>query len=64
MLSTEVLAVYRIKLVILVNFIGTFITLSLSIILIHQNMLGVGVGWMLGQGIISVICLLFIKKLL
>jgi O-antigen/teichoic acid export membrane protein len=55
---------HRIKLIILVNFIGASIILPLSIMLIHQNLLGIGVGWMLGQGIISVIYLLFIKKLL
>jgi len=55
---------HRIKLVILVNLLGASIILSLSIMLIHQNLLGIGVGWMLGQGIISVIYLLFIKKLL
>ena len=55
---------HRIKLIILVNFIGASIILSLSIIFIHNNLLGIGVGWMLGQGIISVIYLLFIKKLL
>jgi len=54
----------RIKLIILVNFIGASIVFSLSIMLIHQNLLGIGAGWMLGQGIISVIYLLFIKKLL
>jgi O-antigen/teichoic acid export membrane protein len=55
---------HRIKLIILVNFIGASIILSLSIMLIHQNLLGIGVGWVMGQGIISVIYLLFIKKLL
>ena len=55
---------HRIKLIILVNFIGASIILSLSIILIHQNLLGIGVGWVLGQGTISIIYLFFIKKLL
>ena len=55
---------HRIKLIILVNFIGTSIILSLSIMLIHQNLLGIGIGWVMGQGIISVIYLLFTKKLL
>jgi O-antigen/teichoic acid export membrane protein len=55
---------HRIKLIILVNFIGASIILSLSIMLIHQNLLGIGVGWVMGRGIISVIYLLFIKKLL
>jgi len=55
---------HRIKLMILINFIGAFIILSLSIMLIHQNLLGVGVGWVMGQGTISVIYLLFIKKIL
>ena len=39
---------HRIKLIILVNFIGASIVLSLSIIFIHNNLLGIGVGWMLG----------------
>ena len=55
---------HKIKLIIIVNFISASIILSLSIILIHQNLLGIGISWMLGQGIISVIYLLFIKKLL
>jgi O-antigen/teichoic acid export membrane protein len=55
---------HRIKLMILVNFIGASIILSLSIMLIHQNLLGIGIAWVMGQGISSVIYLLFIKKLL
>jgi O-antigen/teichoic acid export membrane protein len=55
---------HRIKLMILINFIGASIILSLSIMLIHQNLLGVGVGWVMGQGTISVIYLLFVKKIL
>ena len=54
----------KIKLIILMSFIGTSIILSLSIMLIHQNLLGIGVSWLLGQGITSLIFLLFIKKLL
>jgi len=53
---------HRIKLIILVNLLGTSIILSLSIMLIHQNLLGVGVGWVMRQGTISVIYLLLIKK--
>jgi len=55
---------HRIKLIILVNLLGASIILSLSIALIHQNLLGVGIGWILGQGTISVIYLLFMKKFL
>jgi len=55
---------HRIKLMILVNFIGASIILSLSIMLIHKNLLGIGVGWILGQGIISVIYLFFMKRFL
>jgi len=54
----------KIKLIILMSFIGASIILSLSIMLIHQNLLGIGVAWILGQGITSLIFLLFIKKLL
>jgi O-antigen/teichoic acid export membrane protein len=45
---------HRIKLIILVNFISASIVLSLSIIFIHNNLLGTGIGWMLREGIISV----------
>jgi len=55
---------HRVKLIILVNFIGAFITLSLSVILAHQNLLGIGIAWIVGQGAISTIYLFFIKKLL
>ena len=55
---------HRIKLMILVNFIGASIVLSLSIIFIHNNLFRIGICWMLGQGTISLIYLLFIKKLL
>ena len=55
---------HKIKLIILVNFIGTSIILSLSTLLIHQFLLGVGISWALGQGITSIIFLFFIKKLL
>jgi O-antigen/teichoic acid export membrane protein len=55
---------HRIKLIILANFIGTSIILSLSIIFIHYSLLGIGAGWLLGQGMASVIYLFFIKKFL
>jgi len=55
---------HKIKLIILVNFIGAFIILSLSTLLIHQNLLGVGIAWVIGQGVVSGIYLIFIKKLL
>jgi O-antigen/teichoic acid export membrane protein len=57
----------KIKLMILLSLINAFVILSLSVILIKMNLfgvVGVGIGWTVGQGIISVIYLLFIKKLL
>jgi len=57
----------KIKLLILLSLINTTIILSLSAILIKMNLfgiVGVGIGWILGKGIISVIYLLFMKKLL
>ena len=57
----------KIKLLILLSLINTTVILSLSVILIKMNLfgvVGVGIGWIVGQGIISVIYLLFIKKLL
>jgi len=38
----------KIKLIILMSFIGASIILSLSIMLIHQNLSGTGVGWVMG----------------
>ena len=58
---------HKIKLIILLSLINVTVILSLSIILIKMNLfgvVGVGIGWIVGQGIISVIYLLFIKKLL
>ena len=58
---------YRIKLLILLSFVSTTVILSLSVFFIKMNLfgvVGVGIGWIVGQGIISVIYLLFIKKLL
>ena len=55
---------HRIKLIILVNFIGASIILSLSALLAHQSLLGVGIAWIVGQGAISAIYLFFLKKLL
>ena len=57
----------KIKLMILLSLISTTVILSLSVFLIKMNffgVVGVGIGWIVGQGIISVIYLLFIKKLL
>ena len=57
----------KIKLLILLSLIKTTVILSLSVFFIKMNLfgiVGVGIGWMLGQGIISVIYLLFTKKLL
>ena len=57
----------KIKLLILLSLINTTVILSLSVFFIKMNLfgvVGVGIGWIVGQGIISVIYLLFIKKLL
>jgi O-antigen/teichoic acid export membrane protein len=57
----------KIKLMILLSLINTTVILSLSVFFIKMNLfgiVGVGIGWIVGQGIISVIYLLFIKKLL
>jgi O-antigen/teichoic acid export membrane protein len=57
----------KIKLMILLSLINAFVILSLNVILIKMDLfgvVGVGIGWTVGQGIISVIYLLFIKKLL
>jgi len=58
---------HKIKLLILLDFINASAILSLSVFLLKMNLfgvVGVGIGWIVGQGIISVIYLLFINKLL
>ena len=55
---------HRIKLIILINFIGTFIILSLSVMMSHQNLLGIGIAWAIGQGIVALIYLVQIKRFL
>ncbi len=57
----------KIKLMILLSLINTTVILSLSVFLIKMDLFGivrVGISWIVGQGIISVIHLLFTKKLL
>lgn len=56
---------YKIKLMILLSFVISFIILSLSIILLKMNLfgiVGVGIGWIVGQGVIALIYLFLIKK--
>jgi len=57
----------KIKLMILLSLINAFVILSLSVFFIKMNLfgvVGVGIGWIVGRGITSVIYLSFIKKLL
>jgi O-antigen/teichoic acid export membrane protein len=55
---------HRIGSIILVNFIGVSIILSLSTILIHRNLLGIGVAWVTGYGAMTLIYLFLLKRLL
>ena len=58
---------HKIKLLILVCLIATTVILSLSAILMKINsfgIIGVGIGWTVGQGITALIYLLLIKRLL
>ena len=54
---------HRVKLIILVNLVGTTTILLLSSLLGNQNLLGIGTAWIIGQGLVSVICLVLIRKL-
>lgn len=53
---------HRVKQIILINIIGTATILGLSIILSSQNLIGIGIAWIIGQGLISVIYLFCNKK--
>jgi len=56
---------YKIKLMILLSFVTSFVILSLSIILLKMNLFGVvgiGISWIVGQGVLALIYLFLIKK--
>jgi len=58
---------HKIKLLILLSLIDTTIILSLSIFFIKMNLfgfVGIGIGWIVGQGTTSLIYLFLIKRLL
>lgn len=55
---------HKIKLLILVNFVGALLILNLSYYLLPKELLGIGFAWLIGQGIISTIYLLSFKKVL
>jgi len=55
---------HKVKIMIMLNIISTMIIFSLSLVLINFNLLGIGISWFVGQGIITCIYLLLIKNLL
>lgn len=58
---------YRIKLMVLLSIINTIVILSLSVILIKFSglgIIGVGISWIIGQSIITLIYIFIIKKFL
>ena len=50
--------------IILVNFIGAFIILSLSTMLAYQNLLGMGIAWIIAQTIVAILYLILVRKLI
>ena len=58
---------HKIKLLILLSLINTTVILSLSVFFIKMNLfgvVGVGIGWIVGQGTTSLIYLFLIKRFL
>ena len=58
---------HKIKLLILLSLINTTVILSLSVFFIKMNLfgiVGVGIGWIVGQGTTALVFLFLIKKLL
>lgn len=53
---------HKVKQIILINLIGTAVVLGLSIILSYQNLIGIGIAWIVGQGLISTIYLFCNKR--
>jgi O-antigen/teichoic acid export membrane protein len=51
----------KIKELIFINFIGALLILGLSYLLISKGLLGIGIAWVVGQGIVSLIYLVHTK---
>jgi O-antigen/teichoic acid export membrane protein len=55
---------HKIKLMILINFIAAFTIIYLSNMLSHQDLLGIGVAWFIGQSIVAFIYALMIRNII
>lgn len=53
---------HKVKQIILINFIGTATIFGLSMVLTSRHLVGVGIAWIIGQGLISAIYLFCNKK--
>lgn len=53
---------HKIKLLILINFMGAAVILSLSAVLSHQNLFGIGIAWIIGQGTVALVYLFSFKN--
>jgi O-antigen/teichoic acid export membrane protein len=65
--STILVIKHKIRLIIFLSLITTAVILSLSVIFIKMNLfgvVGVGIGWIVGQGAAALIYLFLIKRLL
>jgi len=55
---------HQIKKLVVINTMGTLLILGISYYLISKELLGIGIAWVIGQGIISIIYLYLIKRIL
>lgn len=55
---------HQMKKLIVINIIGALFILGLSHFLISKELLGIGIAWLIGQGVISAMYLFFIKRFL
>jgi len=53
---------HKIHYVVLLNTLTACITLSLSYLFIHNGLVGIGISWIIGQGITAMIYLVIIKR--
>ncbi len=55
---------HKVKLIVLLNCVSTILILFFSIFFLKESLLGIGLAWFIGQGVISIIYLYAIKKIL
>lgn len=54
---------HKTKMIMLINLIGSFAIFSLSVLLIDRNLLGIGIAWIIGLGVSSLIYIIAFRRI-